>query len=106
MQDGTCPARILITQSDDLLTIYGMSSTREQDTAINFKNQVWEKLGPNDKAIVLYNRLHLTDGLDVCQPEMIDENNWISNVGNLSWHGCFLNDTPEAKKERKQFSLH
>lgn len=82
MIDGTCPSKLLTTRSGETLTIYGISSTREQATANNFKAQIWDKLGPNDKAIVIYHRAHLTDGLDVCQPKMISENNWTANLGN------------------------
>lgn len=99
MIDGTCPSKLLKTRTGEALTIYGISSTREQTTANNFKAQVWDKLGPNDKAIVLYHRTHLTDGLVVCQPEMISENNWAANLGNFSWYGRFLSDYPEVKKD-------
>ena len=99
MIDGTCPAKLLTTRTGEALTIYGISSTREHTTAKNIKSQIWDKLGPNDKAIVLYHRAHLTDGLDVCQPEMISENSWVSNLGNFSWYGRFLNDNPEVKKD-------
>jgi hypothetical protein len=99
MIDGTCPSKLLTTRSGETLTIYGISSTREQTTANSFKSQIWDKLGPNDKAIVLYHRAHLTDGLEVCQPEMISENNWTANLGNFSWYGRFLSDNPEVKKD-------
>lgn len=99
LRDGTCSA-VSITGSGPTPTHYGISGTREQTTAQNFKSRIWSKLEPDDKAIVLYHRGHIMDNLEACQPNQgADENDWVANKGLLTWFGRFMLIHPEARQQ-------
>jgi hypothetical protein len=93
ISDGTCNVSELRRPS-----FYVTSSNRESDTANNFSNRIWKKLGKNEKAIVLYNNMHLLSSFYACTPYMQSENVWEARISPLSWREFFLKQHPEAKK--------
>jgi hypothetical protein len=83
--DTTCNASELRVGS-----YYVASTNREMDSAENFSNKVWMKLGPNDKAIVLYNRMHLINSFISCNPFMVEIDKWKARLSSFSWRDYFL----------------
>jgi hypothetical protein len=92
--DGSCKATDVTVHP-----IYYVSTNREEDTAKNFYRDIWSKLGPNDKAIVLYNRGHLLTSFKACSPTMLSLELFESNYKNLAWIDDFYQMAPEAKEQ-------
>lgn len=99
MKDGTCKASNLFYRGSHL-TSFGISSNREQMTADNFQKTVVLKMNSHDKAIVLYNRGHLLESFQVCQPNMgSTSQEWTANMGLISWLGRHLQMNPGFKSK-------
>jgi hypothetical protein len=90
MADGTC-------SKHDTATIFSISATREERTARIFDTQIFKRLGPDEKVIVLYNQNHLIDEFQLCMPHMINENEWIANISPFTWITRFYHKNPEAR---------
>lgn len=82
-------------RSLDLLT----TSNRELSTARNFERSVRTRLGPNDKAIVIYHFGHLLRDFESCQAGSTDGKNWVANWSKTSWLGEFAATHPEARSK-------
>lgn len=79
--------------------IYNASSNREEDTARTFHSNIWSKLGPGDKAIILYNRGHLVTSFKTCNPYMVNPDLFEARFGYLTWIDYFFEMAPEAKED-------
>lgn len=98
VEDGTCKASSIgITtgfarQSGLIVT----GAEREKGTARIFESEIWKKLKPNEKAIVIYKDGHLID-FENCRPELGEDGMWRTNFGPLNWLRYFLNANPSAR---------
>lgn len=96
--DGTCRAQ-------GTPTAYVVSTNREMDTAKNFSKNIWQMLGPNEKAIVVYHQAHLLEEIETCMPFMLQTNKWVAIKAYFSWISYFLNEHPEAKSQIRRIFL-
>lgn len=96
--DGSCKASsigINLGQSrPSTLTLN--SANRERATARNFENEIWKKLKPNEKAIVIYKEAHLID-FENCLPDLGEDGLWRTNFLPMTWMRYFLNANPSAR---------
>jgi hypothetical protein len=82
--------------------VYTTSAQREQDTARNFDNRVWQKLRPTDKAIVYYHSVHLISGFSGCGQFLSrDKSFWTTRRTPLSWLSIFKSMRPESESDIK-----
>ncbi len=77
------------------------SIDRESGTAHRFFNNVWNRMGKDDKAIVFYHYGHLVKHIEGCMPHRIDEDRWTSDWNSLSWFESFLKMAPDARGRTK-----
>lgn len=97
LYDGTCSADSIGLQNVPAFEVWGLSNNREKQTAQNFRNEVWSKIAPQEKVIVISHYMHLLSGFAACRPVKEATGGWVTNLVPLSWMMEFLDQTPEAR---------
>jgi hypothetical protein len=74
------------------------SFNRERESANNFKKNIMEKLGPDEKAIVIYNHAHLLKGAKSCMQNFRDGKFMQEDLFS-TWLGLYVSENPYFKNK-------
>jgi hypothetical protein len=97
MRDGSCKADSIGLKGVPAFEVWGLSNNREKQTALNFKNDVWNQTSANEKVILISHYMHMLPGFTGCRPVRDINGEWSTNIVPLSWMMEFLNQNPEAR---------